>query len=153
MLMVKWVGLQLCISNQQTKCRTLKYQTYKDSLLARVRISYHRKIILSTISFKGLIAFTKRWKTLHDQLLARKQQRIIKVGQDTISPWQKPIQVKVYLNQTSFKSVLTPPLTYVQTFFGSQLLDLPKSLVIKGFELNLHLHRRSIRHHQTLCRC
>ena len=37
MLMVKWVGLQLCISNQQTKCRTLKYQTCEDSLLARVR--------------------------------------------------------------------------------------------------------------------
>ena len=37
MLMVKWVGLQLCISNQQTKCRRLKYQTYEDSLLARVR--------------------------------------------------------------------------------------------------------------------
>ena len=51
MLMVKWVGLQLCISNQQTKCRTLKYQTYKDSLLARVRYKesyYQLKFVIQS---------------------------------------------------------------------------------------------------------
>ena len=51
MLMVKWVGLQLCISNQQTKCRTLKYQTYKDSLLARVRYTesyYQLKFVIQS---------------------------------------------------------------------------------------------------------